>query len=200
MTTKLCTAFALAFMLSAAHAQAPFPPPPPPALTGPYIGASFGYSQAKKGCQGVLSGGGRSCDQNDPSYGAFAGYQFHRYVAAELGFRDLGKVIASAPGSTEHIHGVVFDLTALGIIPIEDRFSAYGRLGAYYATLDTSVRGIGDITNSQLTYGGGLQWDFIRGYGLRAEWQRYKKVGKDGSLYGVNYYDVLGISLLYKFR
>jgi OmpA-OmpF porin, OOP family len=200
VTTKLLTALALALIAGAVHAQAPFPPPPAPTLIGPYIGGSFGYSQAKKGCLGVLSGGGRSCDANDPSFGLFAGYQVNRYLAAEIAYRDLGKVRATGPGSLETIHAMVFDFSALGVVPIEERFSAFGRLGGYYATLDTSVRGIADQSNSNLTYGGGLQWHFIKGYELRAEWQRYKRVGKqDNDFYGINYYDVLGISLLYRF-
>jgi OOP family OmpA-OmpF porin len=182
-----------------AWAQAPFPPPPAPTLTGPYVGGTLGYSQAKKGCLGIL-GGGRSCDENDPSFGVFGGYQVNRYLSAEIALRDLGKVRASGATSSDHIHAAVWDFTALGLWPIEARFSAYGRLGAYRATLDTSVRGVADQTSTGLTYGGGLQWDFIGGYGLRADWQRYRKVGKDDTLYGVNYYDVLAVAAVWRFR
>ena len=115
------------------------------------------------------------------------------------GYRDLGKVRAIG-ATTEHINTAVWDFTALGIWPIEERFAAYGRIGAYYATQDTSARGIAAMSSSQLTYGGGLQWDFVRGFGARAEWQRYKKVGKDGSFYEVNYYDVLGLAVVYRIR
>ena len=62
MTTRLLMGFALTLALGAAHAQAPFPPPPPPTLIGPYVGGSVGYVTARKGCQGLLSGGGRGCD------------------------------------------------------------------------------------------------------------------------------------------
>jgi hypothetical protein len=201
VTTKLLTFLALALALGAARAQAPFPAPPAPTLIGPYLGASLGYSQAKKGCLGILSGGGRSCDQNDPSFGIFGGYQVNRFLSAELGYRDLGKVRASGgTSSSDHIHAVVWDFTGMGIWPIEERFSAYGRLGGYRATLDTSARGVDNQTNTQLTYGGGLQWDFIGGYGVRADWQRYRKVGKEPGLYGQNYYDVLAVALVWRFR
>jgi OOP family OmpA-OmpF porin len=201
VTTRLLTFLALAAAESAARAQVPFPPPPAPTLIGPYVGASFGYSDAKKGCLGILSGGGRSCDQKDPSFGIFGGYQVNRFLSAELGYRDLGKVRASGgTSSSDHIHAALFDFTGMGIWPIEERFSAYGRLGGYRATLDTSARGVPDQTNTQLTYGGGLQWDFIGGYGLRADWQRYRKVGKESSLYGVNYYDVFAVALVWRFR
>jgi len=35
---------------------------------------------------------------------------------------------------------------------------------------------------------------------VRADWQRFRKVGKESSLYGVNYYDVLAVALVYRFR
>jgi hypothetical protein len=201
VTTKLLTFLALALAVSAAQAQAPFPPPPPPTLIGPYVGGSLGYTTARKGCQGLLSGGGRGCDSTDFSFGAFGGYQVNRYLSAELGFRSLGKVRAfGGGGSSDNISATVLDFTGMGIWPIEERFSAYGRLGGYYATLDTSARGVASQSNSQLTYGGGLQWDFIGGYGVRADWQRYRRVGKENSLYGLNYYDVLAVALVWRFR
>jgi hypothetical protein len=201
VTTRLLTFLALALAVSAAQAQAPFPPPPPPTLIGPYVGGSLGYTTARKGCQGLLSGGGRGCDSTDFSFGAFGGYQVNRYLSAELGFRSLGKVRAfGGGGSSDNISATVLDFTGMGIWPIEERFSAYGRLGGYYATLDTSARGVASQSNSQLTYGGGLQWDFIGGYGVRADWQRYRRVGKENSLYGLNYYDVLAVALVWRFR
>ena len=201
VTTRLLTFLSLALAVSTAQAQAPFPPPPAPTLIGPYVGGSLGYMTARKGCQGLLSGGGRGCDSTDFSFGAFGGYQVNRHLSAELGYRSLGKVRAfGGTGSSDNISAQVWDFTGMGIWPIEEHFSAYGRLGGYYATLDTSARGVASQSNSQLTYGGGLQWDFFGRYGVRADWQRYRKVGKESSLYGVNYYDVLAVAVVYRFR
>jgi len=201
VTTRLLTFLSLALAVSTAQAQAPFPPPPAPTLIGPYVGGSLGYMTARKGCQGLLSGGGRGCDSTDFSFGAFGGYQVNRYLSAELGYRRLGKVRAfGGTGSSDNISAQVWDFTGMGIWPIEEHFSAYGRLGGYYATLDTSARGVASQSNSQLTYGGGLQWDFFARYGLRADWQRYRKVGKESGSYGVNYYDVLAVALVWRFR
>jgi hypothetical protein len=201
VTTRLLMGFALMIALGAAQAQAPFPPPPPPTLIGPYVGGSLGYVTARKGCQGLLSGSGRGCDSTDFGFGAFGGYQVNRYLSAEAGYRNLGKVRAFGGGGfSDHISAQVFDFTGMGMWPIEERFSAYGRFGGYYAILDTSARGVAAQNNSQLTYGGGLQWDFFGRYGVRADWQRFRKVGKENSLYGVNYYDVLAVALVYRFR
>ena len=200
--TKL---FALALLFSAAPALAQvsqFPPPPPPSLDGPYIGGGIGYTQAKKGCLGILSGGGRSCDDNDMAWGGYAGYRFMRFLAAEAAYHDLGRVTASGPGSKESVHAVAMDLTGLGILQLDEHLAAFLRLGAYRATLDTSVRGVADHTNGNLTYGAGLQWDLamVGRLGVRVDWQRYKKVGGEETLYGSNNYDVLNASLFWRFR
>ena len=200
MTTRRFILLALTVATAAAQGQAPFPPPPAPTPSGPYVGAALGYSQAKKECVGVLSGGGQTCDANDPAFGVFGGYRLNRYFAAETAYRDLGKVRASSPSASGNIHTRVFDVTAIGIVPIEERFFAYGRIGAYRASQSTSVGGIADQTSSQLTYGAGLQWDFAGPLSLRAEWQRYRKVGKQGSPYEVNYYDALGVAGIWRFR
>ena len=197
---RLLASFALALTAGAAMAQTPFPAAPPPSMAGAYVGATLGYAQAKSGCVGVLAGGARSCDDKDPAFGAFGGYRLNRYLGAELGFRYLGKARASGPGSSADIQTMVADLTALGIVPIEDRLAAYVRFGGYYAMQKASVAGVAEENTTDLTYGGGLQWDFAGGLGLRAEWQRYKKVGKDKPAYSVSDYDVLGVAALWRFR
>ena len=200
---KKLFALALIFTAAPAFAQvARFPPPPPPSLDGPYIGAGVGYAQAKKGCLAILSGGGRSCDDNDMAWGGYAGYRFMRFLAAEAAYHDLGHVTAAGPASSASVHAVAMDLTGLGILQIDEHLGAFLRIGAYRATLDTSVRGVDDHTNGNLTYGAGLQWDLaaLGGLGVRFDWQRYKKVGGDNTPYGSNNYDVLNASLSWRFR
>ncbi len=197
--------FALALIFAAAPALAQvsrFPPPPPPSLDGPYIGAGLGYMQAKKGCLGLLSGGDRTCDDKDMAWGGYAGYRFMRFFAAEAAYHDLGRVTATGPGSTESVHGVAMDLTGLGFVQLDDHLGAFLRFGAYRATLDTSVHDVDNHTNGNLTYGAGLQWDLamLGGLGVRFDWQRYRKVGGDGTPYGSNNYDLLNASLFWRFR
>ena len=205
MTRSLSRLFALAMTFISAPALAqmtPFPPPPTPPQVGPYIGGGIGLAQAKKGCLGILSGGGRACDDSDMAFGGYAGYRPLQFVAAELAYHDLGNVTASGTGFNEHVHAMVMDLTALGILQITENLGAFLRLGAYRATLDTSIRGVDDHTNGNVTYGAGLQWnlDMVKGLGIRLDWQRYKKVGGDNTPYGTNNYDVLNASLFWRFR
>jgi len=205
VTRSLSSLFALVISIIATPTLAqmtPYPPPPAKPQVGAYIGGGIGYSQAKKGCLGILSGGGRTCDDNDMAWGGYAGYRFWQFAAAEVAYHDLGQVTAAGPGSTEHTHAVVMDLTGLGILQITENLGAFLRAGAYRATLDTSIRGVDDHTNGNITYGAGLQWNLamVTGLGVRIDWQRYKKVGSDTSLYGSNNYDVLNASLFWRFR
>jgi OOP family OmpA-OmpF porin len=201
--TRIFFALAISALALTAQAQAVYPPKDTPALIGPYAGGLFGRSEAKSGCIGIISGGGRTCDPTDLAFGAFGGYQLHRYYGVELGYTNLGKVRANSngPGSAtgQNVQADVWDLAAVGFLPLDDNLSAFARLGGYRATLSTSERGEADHTNMGLAYGGGLQWDLNRRYAVRALWQRYKKVGDDVR-YGVNYYDVLGLSALYRFQ
>ena len=76
----------------------------------------------------------------------------------------------------------MWDVTALGILPIDDQISAYLRIGAYHATLDASARGVDATSNGNITYGAGLQWDLlnlfiVRNLSVRLDWQRYRRFG-----------------------
>jgi len=204
------TFFALIALFSSAHgyAQTVYPPREPPAPLGAYAGALFGRAEAKKGCIGIISGGGRDCDPTDIALGLFAGIQLHRYYGAELGYTNLGKVRANnrGPGSSssQNTQNNTWDAVAVAylplhnVLPLERGLSAFARLGGYHATLSTSERGVPDHSNFGWTYGAGLQFDFSRKVALRAQWQRYKNVG--GEVYLEQNYDVLGMSALYRFQ
>jgi hypothetical protein len=200
-------AFLLACWLPAlALAQArEFPPRDEPALLGPYVGALIGRSEAKNGCVGVVGGGGRACDKTALALGIFAGYRMSRYFGGEIAYNHLGDVEArnQGPGTsaTQSLSASMFDVTGVGFLPLIGQggvgLSALARLGLYRATLDTTVPGAGESTNWGVTYSGGLQWDADRRWGVRASWQRYKRVGREP--FGNNNYDVLGVSGLWRF-
>jgi len=195
---KILLALCLLPLAAASLAQpTPFPPPEPVAITGPYIVGSFGRSEAKKGCLGVISGGGRTCDPTDLAFGFGLGYQATRHFGVEANYLNLGQVKARGVTSTEEIHTTLWDLTGTGAVPFGESYAAYAKFGLYRATLDTTVRNIRDATKIDLTYGGGLQWNLDRKLGVRVQWQRFKKVG--GTSYGINNYDVLSGGVLWRF-
>ena len=201
MKRTLVTLAAL-LLVAPLQAQVVYPPKPAPVLLGPYVGGLFGRSEAKKECIGIISGGARTCDSTDLTFGLFGGYRLHRYYGAEVAYNNLGKVTATSQGpgsaSTQTVSANIWDVSGIGFLPLDENLSAFARLGIYRATLDTSERGVESQTNYGFTYAGGLQWDLNPRYGVRAMWQRYRNVGR--GVYDNNYYDILGLSFLYRFQ
>ncbi len=169
--------------------------------TGWYVGASVGQSKAKVAdCAGFSS-----CDTKAAAFGILGGYQINRNFAAELGYHDFGRVTFSAPGVSGNVKASAGELVGLGAYPFANRFSVYGKLGAYRAEsrISASLAGLGSGSlkdrNTDLTFGLGAQYDVTREAGVRAEWQRYKNVGGDDTG-GKSDIDVISIDLIWRFR
>jgi OmpA-OmpF porin, OOP family len=168
-----------------------------------YVGAGVGQSKARDFCGG---GGTGSCDDKDTAWKIFGGYQFTPNFAAEIGYANLGKFKATLGPLTDEVKVTAWELSALGAWPIMQRFSVFGRLGLYRATAkeDTNFAGNFEHDNNNWTFGLGLQYDFTRNLGVRAEWQRYRKVGGGDVALGADVgdksdLDVLGVSALWRF-
>ena len=146
----------------------------------------------------------------DSGYRLYAGYQFNRYWALEGGYFDLGKFGYTANtvplGSlTGDIRLKGWNLDLVGTLPLSDRFSLLGRVGANYAdTNDTftstgAVRVINPNPTSRDTnykFGLGVQYAFNDALALRVEAERYRindAVGNNGHI------DMATIGLVYSF-
>jgi OOP family OmpA-OmpF porin len=164
-----------------------------------YIGGSVGQAKFKNACGSV--GAGASCDDKDTAWRLLAGYQFNRNLAVELGYHNFGELKASAGTLSETIKSNAWELVAVGLYPFANQFGVYGKLGGYRAEAkDSSNFAPGaEDTNTGVTFGGGLQWDVMPAVGLRAEWQRYNKVGGNNTG-GKDNIDVMSLGAVYRFR
>lgn len=173
-------------LLSAATMALAAPAMAQMSMNSVYVGGAFGTSTFKDACNGIAN-----CDKSDTTFGLFAGYQFNRNFAAELGYHDLGS--ATAPGGT--YDGTAWELVGIGAWPFTEQFSVYGKLGGYRG----EVKSVGlSETNTDLTYGLGAQYDLNRNLGLRAEWQAYPSMG-GGSLVKSDV-DVFRVAALWRFQ
>lgn len=152
-----------------------------------YVGGALGQSKFKDACNGVAN-----CDDKDTSWGLFAGYQFNKNLAAELGYHDLG----SASDPTGSVDGTAWELVGVGAWPFTEQFSVYGKLGGFRGELKGG--GIKE-TNTDLTYGLGLQYDLNKNLGLRGEWQRYPSMG-GGAFGDKTDVDVMRVAALWRFQ
>lgn len=157
-----------------------------PGLSSVYLGATLGQAEYKDGCNGLSD-----CDEKDTAWRLLGGYRFNQYFAAELGYHDLGEV--SASGAT--VEGNAWELVGIAAYPVIDKLSVYGKLGGYRGELKATG---GKETNTDLTYGLGLQYDVIRNVGIRGEWQRYNKMG-GGNVQETDV-DVLSLGAVYRFQ
>lgn len=191
---------------------------------GAYVGASVGQSKVDIDTAGLSSGfaaaglsaTGISVDENDTGWKLFGGYKFNKYFALEGGYVDLGQF--SAATTITAVRGAAitptavnatfkaeegYFLTAVGILPLSNNFSIFGKLGAYSmkTKLDVAVAGT-SLSNSErnedMLYGVGLGYDFTRNVSLRAEWERFEKVGDENKT-GQGDVDLISVGLVFKF-
>jgi OOP family OmpA-OmpF porin len=155
-------------------------------LSSVYVGGTLGQAELKDACSGLAN-----CDEKDTAWRILGGYQFNRYFAAELGYHNLGE--ASAPGAT--LEASAWELVGIGAYPIVNQLSVYGKLGVYRGELEGPGA---EETNTDLTYGVGLQYDVLKNVGVRGEWQRYNKMG-GGALVETDV-DVLSVGVVYRFQ
>lgn len=188
------------------------------AHTGPYMGIGAGQSQAhidSVRIQQNLMGQGLSTttlteDSHDTGYKAYLGFPIHPNWAVEAGYFDLGRfgfnATTSPNGSltgSARIRGLNLDL--VGTLPVTERWSLMGRMGAAHAQTQARFSSTGAVAVSDPTssrretnykYGLGTQYDFTPSLSLRLEAERYRvndAVGRRGDV------DLVTLGLVYRF-
>jgi OmpA-OmpF porin, OOP family len=153
----------------------------------------------------------------------FAGYQFDENWAAELGWARFSNT-SSNTTSTVKVNGTqmpsaanakgtnktdAFDLVGKGILPLQNNFSLYGKLGLAYlvertdssATVNKSGKKLpgssfSDRTNSIFpTFGVGVAYDVTPNVVADVSWNRIQKIGSSN----LNSTDFVGAGLSYHF-
>ena len=185
---------------------------------GWYGGLNLGQSKARiddpRIISGLLSSGffttSITDDDRDSGYKIFGGYQMNRYLALEAGYFDLGRFSFNATTQplgtlTGEIKLRGANLDLLGIIPLTEKFSAFGRIGVARAEARDTFTGSGLVrvlnpnpskTDTNGKFGLGLQYAFTESFGMRAEVERYRindAVGTKGDI------DLASLGLVYRF-
>ena len=222
MDAKLLTSAGLALGLTAG-----FVPLASAADPGWYVGINAGQSkfdtsaskeQADLARLGITATG-TTIDDTDTGWKLFAGYQFNPNFAVEGGYVDLGKVnfstrvtaVGTTPtnialsGDVKTKNGLFID--AVGIVPLQNNFSLFGRLGIYSIKTEASgsassgavtASASESSTDSDLHWGIGAGYDFTKNVGARLEWERFNNVGNKDKTGEANV-DLLSVGIVYKF-
>jgi OmpA-OmpF porin, OOP family len=214
---KRAIAFAALGLVALAGFATPFAAAPAD-NGGWYVGGNAGVSLATIDEERIVAGLAAdgftttsfSDDERDFGFKLFAGRQFGRYFAIEAGYFDLGEFSFTATTMPQgtldgkvRFKGQNFDL--VGILPFTERFSAFGRVGVNVATAKAHFSGTGavNVTDpdrrkraANVKYGLGLEYDFTRNFGARAEFERYRvddSVGNKGDV------DLASLGLVFRF-
>lgn len=183
-----------------------------------YGGLSIGQSRAKIDEQRIsdsllaagLTTSAMSRDERDMGYKLFGGYQFNRNWAVEAGLFGLGKfgfTSTTVPAGTLHgeikVQGLNLDL--VGTLPLSERLSVIGRVGAQGARASDTFTGTGAVgvvdarpRKNEVNYkfGAGLQYEVNPSFFVRGEAERYRindAVGHHGDV------DLFSVSLVFPF-
>lgn len=106
------------------------------------------------------------------SVGMFAGYRFNRNFAIEGAFHRLGNFDFDN-GAAGTVNKLSF--AALGIMPLNDKFSLYGRAGVYYMNGDRASPGsafVGSAKSAGIVLGAGVTYAFTPAISGRLEIQK----------------------------
>ena len=143
-----------------------------------YVGAGFGQSTSDSYCDNV----GPPCKDQDQTWKVMGGYEFNKFFAVEGGFSSLG--IRKDPSIPRDDKAQVMEIVGILSYPVVWDLAVYGKLGGFHGR----VRGFDGVagqsfneSNTDVTYGLGLQWNVMDQLALRAEVQRYPRMGGGGA-------------------
>ncbi len=188
---------------------------------GGYIGLAAGQSRAnvdRGDIDGTFASLGltarTSVDETDFGWKLYGGYQFNQYFAVEGGYTDLGKatfnsVITSGGSGTGNGEWTAYsiDLSALGILPLGNQFSLFGRAGVSLWDLDfdftaTGPGGTASASESESgaspLLGIGGMVSITPNFTVRAEFERHFRVGDEDTT-GESDIDLISVGLQYRF-
>ncbi len=145
-----------------------------------------------------------SVDDSKTAFKLFGGAQFTDYLAAEGSLVYLGNFEGTATGTVggipDHLNfryevsGLSGDL--VGTLPLSQEFALLGRVGAFFWNVTDVFDDVHDGVS--LDYGAGVEVNFNRNVGLRAEYVRYQDVGTNQT--GKTDLNLTSLSLIYRFR
>jgi OOP family OmpA-OmpF porin len=188
---------------------------------GGYVGIAAGQSRADvdqgeiDSAFGSLGLGSRtSTDETDFGFKVYGGYQFNQNFAVEGGYTHLGKakshsVITSGGSGTAdgEWKSYSIDVSALGILPLGNQFSLFGRAGVslWDVQFDLTANGSGGSASTSESENGvspllgiGGMINLSSNWSARAEFERHFSVGKSDTT-GKSDIDLISVGLQYRF-
>jgi OmpA-OmpF porin, OOP family len=109
--------------------------------------------------------------------------QFMKYLAAELEYIDGGT--AEDFGLEIDVSG--FNLSAMGILPVGEKFNVFAKLGMIFWDADLGGAGRGSESGEDFSWGVGAGYDFTDQFGARVEYQGFEIEDADGDMISLGF-------------
>ena len=173
---------------------------PPQSLVAPGSGFFAFASPALLGLSPTLN--------TEPGQRVKLGYKASRYFEITGEYVDFGRS-STNPFANPAVLSSGFRSTGFGVdtiatLPLWNRFSLYGRLGAYrgdarpaFAPYSTSLLQSDATRGTRMRYGLGATYDISKAFGIRAELERYSLVGHP--LAADSETDTISVGVLWRF-
>lgn len=145
---------------------------------GFYLGADIGQSSTDTYSLSTKTG---------TAFSVLGGYQFMKYVGAEVQYNDFGSPTFSS-GPSAKIDG--YSAAVVGTLPFDDQWALLGKLGYAHTKVADPV----NETKSDVTYGIAGQYNIDPSWGVRLNYDTYK-VGSTVSAKT----NVITVGALYRF-
>ena len=153
--------------------------------SGFYVGTGIGYSVNQLENDNVYSKNGTE-KRTDTGFKLYGGYQFNNYWAIEAQYVKIGTYAADTKKLVNNDHATVkvsgVSVAAVGILPLGESFSLFGKAGVIAKTLDTvayddrrTYRSNGKTTETGLLLGVGSEFKLTPNLALRAEYEYFGK-------------------------
>jgi OOP family OmpA-OmpF porin len=171
-------------------------------LAQPYVGFSAGQADVEESMviPELIDPGGR-VDGKDGAFKLFGGYQFTPNFALEAAFVDLGDVsysgsftgnLGAVPVTGGRIQNSGINLSAVGVVPLGQRFVFFGKVGMFlwYSEASDVTGGFAfysEEDGADLSVGLGASVALGQRVSLRAEWERFDMSNTDVDLVTVGF-------------
>ncbi|GAC1423771.1 MAG: hypothetical protein NVSMB6_24910 [Burkholderiaceae bacterium] len=163
-----------------------------------------------------------SHDRSQAAYKVFLGYSLNRYLSLEAAYLDLGTYRYSYTDTpsgfaSDDLKVNGFNFSLVGAYPITERFSVFGKVGAFRAKVKSNSMadpvyaanyapypvGSSSSTKTTLSSGLGLDYALNANFSVRGEYEFFQKVGSsvDANNAGTGRVtpSMISLSLVYKY-
>ena len=152
---------------------------------GFYVGAGIGYTLNMQENESVYSGNGPE-KRTDTGFKFYGGYQFNNNWAIEGQYVNLGTYAADTKRFVNNRHMTAkasgMSVAAVGMLPLGQSFSLFGKAGAILKTVDASeyndtktLRREFKSTKTNVLLGLGAEFNVTQQLALRAEYEYFGK-------------------------